>query len=94
LNTGSTFNLTISANGSVTFSNVPISGNSVSWMVLAKFSGAFSLTWPAAVIWADGISPTQTSVSGKTDVFTFHTSNGGTTIYGFIGGQNFATTMY
>jgi hypothetical protein len=27
-------------------------------------------------------------------VFTFHTSNGGTTIYGFIGGQNFATTMY
>ena len=48
-----------------------------------------SITWPASVKWAGNTAPTMTATSGKVDIVTFVTNNGGTTWYGFVGGQNF-----
>ena len=37
-----------------------------------------------------GIVPTVTNVAGKTDIYSFMTFDGGTTIFGVVGGQNFS----
>lgn len=53
------------------------------------YSGAFTIAWPAAVKWAGGTAPTLTGVSGKSDHIMLFSEDGGTTIYGFVMGQNF-----
>ena len=40
--------------------------------------------------WPGGIVPTVTNVAGKTDIYSFMTFDGGTTIFGVVGGQNFS----
>lgn len=49
-------------------------------------SGSYNITWPAGIHWPNGVAPTPTPTSGKTDVYTFVRMNG--VIYGNVV-QNF-----
>jgi hypothetical protein len=74
----------------MTFTNLPASGTAASWTLLLKANGtAVSVTWPASVLWAAGSTPTITSTANKTDVFTFLSVDGGTSVIGFKAGQNY-----
>ena len=42
------------------------------------------------VYWPGGIAPTMTNVAGKTDIYSFMTFDGGASLYGVVGGQNFS----
>ena len=76
LSLGEYFTKTINGSFSPTFSNIPAS-RVVTWrMLLTHTSGA--ITWPAAVIWTDGTTPTLTT--GKVHLFHFMTADGGTTV--------------
>ena len=43
-----------------------------------------------AVYWPGGIVPTATNSANATDIFSFMTFDGGTSLYGVVGGQNFS----
>ena len=45
---------------------------------------AIPVYWPAAV------TPTVTTTASKTDIYSFMTFDGGSSLYGVVGGQNFA----
>ena len=42
------------------------------------------------IYWPGGVAPTVTSNSGSTDIYSFMTFDGGDSLYGVIGGQNFS----
>ena len=42
------------------------------------------------VYWPGGVAPTATSNSGSTDIYSYITFDGGNSLYGVIGGQNFS----
>ena len=97
LSTGQVFRvrLTVTGASGLTVSNVPDNGNAnaVGFTLLFVGDGtARTMTWNiggTAVTWAGGTAPTYTSTNNKTDVFSFLTRDGGTTWFGFVGGQNF-----
>lgn len=76
----------ISTTVTLTFSNPPVSGKAGAFTLIATFSGSPAITWPASVKWAGGTAPTLTAVG--IDVFTFMTTDGGTTWYGFTSGAD------
>jgi hypothetical protein len=92
LESGNVFNLTLTDNCTYTFSNPPASGSAGAFTLIQNQDGTGSrtVTWPASVEWAGGSAPTITSTASSTDVFTFITTDGGTTWYGFTGGQDFS----
>ena len=51
----------------------------------ASTSAAIPVYWPGG-----GVLPIVTQTASKTDIYSFKTFDGGTTLYGFVGGQNFA----
>jgi hypothetical protein len=74
---------------SITFSNIPTTGNAYGLTLLFVADGtARAVTWPAAVKWSGGTAPTLTSTSAKTDIFVLTTIDGGTVWFAMIGGQN------
>lgn len=92
LENGNVFNLTLTDNCTYTFSNPPASGSAGAFTLIQNQDGTGSrtVTWPASVEWDGGSAPTITSTASSTDVFTFITTDGGTTWYGFTGGQDFS----
>jgi hypothetical protein len=92
LESGNVFNLTLTGDCTYTFSNPPASGSAGAFTLIQNQDGTGSrtVTWPASVEWAVGSAPTITSTASSTDVFTFITTDGGTTWYGFTGGQDFS----
>ena len=75
---------------SLVFSNTPASPKVCSFTLQFTADGtARSVTWPTSVKWAGGTTPTLTSTSGKIDILSFLSHNGGTTWFGFVSGQNF-----
>jgi hypothetical protein len=92
LENGNVFNLTLTGDCTYTFSNPPASGSAGAFTLIQNQDGTGSrtVTWPASVEWAGGSAPTITSTASSTDVFTFITTDGGTTWYGFTGGQDFS----
>ena len=88
LTNGNVFQHTASG-GNVTFvfSNPPASGKAGSltlkWI---QDSSDRTITWPGSVDWAGGSAPSVTSGSGKVDIYTFFTVDGGTIWYGFQAG--------
>lgn len=77
----------------LTFSNPSASGSMCSFTLVRTKDAtatARSITWPAAVKWDQGVSPTLSSSASAVDIFSFMTIDGGTTWYGFVGGQAFA----
>jgi hypothetical protein len=69
---------TINANTAFTFSNMQ---DGLSNMVAVASTGAYTVSWPAAVKWPTGVVPVH-SGAGKTDVYAFVRINGVT--YGSI----------
>jgi len=81
LSAGDVFTVTVSADVTFTFSNVP-AGKAATFNLIITNGGAATVTWPASVKWASGTAPTLTA-SGV-DVLTFLTPDGGTTWYGTV----------
>lgn len=52
-------------------------------------TGSRVISWPAAIKWAAGTPPTLSTAASKVDVVSLITNDGGTTIYGFLGGTDF-----
>lgn len=86
--------ITIACTG-LNVTNVPDNGNANAVGFTLFFVGdgtGRTMTWnigATAVTWAGGTAPTYTSTNNKTDVYSFVTGDGGTTWFGFVGGQNF-----
>ena len=58
------------------------SGKTMIYMAIRKSTATDSaITWPTSIKWPAGVAPT-TPASGKKDLFTFLTTDGGTTYYG------------
>ena len=92
LSASNTFRVALSASATtLTISNPAASGLVQSFTLIVDVGGAFSITWPASVHWAGGVAPTQSAAAGKTDIFSFVTTDGGTTWYGFTGGLTYVT---
>lgn len=91
---GNVFDLTLSAAGTNTlaFANWPASGKhgSIVTYIRQDSSGSRLLTYPAAVVWADGNTPVLSTASAAVDRLTFTSVNGGSTVYGAIAGQGFS----
>jgi hypothetical protein len=90
LSLGSHFTLSNTTTGTMTFSNPPASGRAGSFTLAVTGNGSsHPITWPGSVLWAGNAAPTLTTTNNKVDFLTFITYDGGTTWYGFVGGQNF-----
>ena len=90
---GNVFSTTLSENTTFTFSNPPASGRSFGFtlkIVQDASASSFTVSWPAAVVWPSALAPTLTTTANAVDVFTFFTSNNGTTWYGFTAGLGMA----
>lgn len=93
LETGNVFEVTLTEDvATLTLSNPPASGKAGALTLVLHQDAAVARTfaWPAAVKWAGGTAPTVTATLGAIDVFTLLTLDGGTTWYGFTGGQDFS----
>lgn len=92
LSTGSFFSVTVDSNiTTINITNTPATAGAVSGFVLIfTYNGTpYSVTWPASIRWSNGnVAPTLTSTNNKRDVFTFFTTDNGTSYNGFITGQN------
>lgn len=67
-NNGKNIRLILEASTAVTFSN-PRAGKPAFFKV--KNTGAYTVTWPASVLWTSGTEPTNTSGNGAVDCFAF-----------------------
>jgi hypothetical protein len=88
LSAGNVHTIAISASVTLTFSNPPVSGKAGAFTLICTMSGAPVITWPASVAWPAATAPTL-STSGK-DIFSFLTTDGGSTWYGFAAGLGLA----
>ena len=90
LSNTSIFNVALNGNiTTLTISNPAASGSVSSFVLIFTADGTpRSVTWGSAVKWVNGTSPILTSTNGKKDVFTFFTTDGGTSYNAFISGQN------
>ena len=89
LESGNVFDLTLTADCTITLSNPPASGTSGSFTLILRQDGTGSrtVTWPASVDWASATAPTLTTDASAVDVLTFMTVDGGTIWLGFVAGQ-------
>lgn len=90
LSTGTIHRLTLTANCTVSFTNVPTGGFGVTLILTQDGSGGHTVTWPAAVQWAGGTAPTLTTDASAVDIVTLFTPDSGTTWYGFLAGLDFS----
>ena len=91
LNNCNLFTCSLNSNiNTLTISNAPsTAGYSIGFTLIFQADGtARSVAWPASIKWAGGVAPTITSTNGKIDVFSFLSTDNGTSWLGFTGGQN------
>ena len=88
---GSVFEVTMTGNVAITFSNVPVTTRAITATFILKHSGAARTpTWPASVLWDGGTEPTWGTSAGNEDVLTMFSYDGGTTWRANLVGQNYA----
>ena len=87
LATGGTFSFTPSGATTVSFSNPPASGTATGFALEVVNTGGYTITWPSSVKWHLGAAPTATSTK---ELYTFITTDGGTTYYGKLAGSSIA----
>jgi len=87
LSTGHTFSITPTEALDILFSNPPASGNATGFSVEVTNTGGYALTWPSSIKWHLGTAPTATA---SKELYTFVTTDGGTTYYGKLAGSNIA----
>ena len=88
---GTVFSHTLTENTTFTFSNPAASGKSSGFtlkIVQDASASGYTITWPSAVDWPSGTTPTLTSTANSVDQLVFYTHNGGTTWYGFVAGRD------
>ena len=101
LTTAQTFTLIPTSNITrFTLQNPPTGSNSTSFTIAitqgsTPFTVAIDTFYNSSgslipVYWASGVVPTVTNVAGARDVYSFTTFDGGSTLYGVVGGQNFS----
>ena len=82
--------LSLTGNASIALTGWPPAGSLAKLVLDIKNTGAFSITgWATSIKWAGGSPPTITSGSGKQDVITLMTFDGGTTVLGSVVGQDY-----
>jgi hypothetical protein len=76
----------------LTFANPPASGRAGTCSLILRqdATGGRTLAWPSSVRWAGGTPPLVTPAANTVDMYAFVTRDGGTTWYGFPGGQDFS----
>jgi hypothetical protein len=74
----------VSSAVTLTFSNPPAAGKGGAFTLILTLSGSADVTWPANVKWQGGAKDVSTS---GVDIFSFMTTDAGTTWYGFTSGQ-------
>lgn len=87
----SRLNLTLDTGGDVTswsFTNLPPSGAEYELRIYTNPQGGTISAWPANTFWPSGSAPTLTTATGKVDIISLTTTNGGTTWIGIVIGQN------
>jgi hypothetical protein len=90
LNQSSIFNVSLNSNiFTMNLINIPSSTQTFNFTIIFTADGTSrAVRWPMTFIWPVGNVPVITNTNGKKDVFNFSTTNGGTTWYGFVAGQN------
>ena len=88
--TANVFEVTLSENvTTLTVSNAPASGTAYGFLLrVVQDSTARTVTWPASFKFANGTEPVVSTGSGQIDVFGFFTTDGGSTWYGSVMGQD------
>lgn len=88
---GNHFGVALNANvATFTIATVPASGKTAAAVFYFTADGtARTIVWPTTTKWPSATAPTMTSTNGKIDIVTLLTVDGGTTWFGFVGGQNF-----
>jgi hypothetical protein len=81
LTSGNVFSHTPSSNATFVFSSPPASGISYDFTLKVTPSATVTIAWPSSVEWPSGAAPTAPA-NGETDVYTFFTTDNGTTYYG------------
>tara|TARA_B110000858_G_scaffold167105_1_gene194803 strand:+ start:28 stop:1236 length:1209 start_codon:yes stop_codon:yes gene_type:complete len=81
LNAASYFTLTPSGVTSLAFSNPPPSGSAGSFALEITGTSSYTLEWPSSIKWSGATTP-DAPAAGEKDVYTFVTTDGGTTYYG------------
>lgn len=89
LTTGNYFEQSISANTTYTFSKPPVSGTPYAFTLKLYGTSAATITWPTSVKWKDSAAPNSPAVNTNS-LYVFITSDGGTTWYGVLAGENIA----
>tara|TARA_B100001939_G_C16946079_1_gene620411 strand:+ start:4458 stop:5372 length:915 start_codon:yes stop_codon:yes gene_type:complete len=81
------FTHTPTENITLVFERPPASGLALGFSIELVNTGGYSITWPSSVKWHEATTPTATSTK---EVYTFITTDGGTTYYGKKAGENLA----
>lgn len=79
---GTFFTTTLTASDVLTFDNPPSSNVVVTFSVEVSADGPYSVSWPTEVEWESGITPSIDT--DGTALFTFYTSDGGTSYRGSL----------
>ena len=79
-----TFKITLTANCTLSLSNMPISGVSASLtlFLVQDATGSRIVTWPATMHWIGGVAPTLATAAGSTNIITLASLDGGVNIVG------------
>ncbi len=89
---GNIFELTLTDNCTLSFSNAPTTGKagSATLILHQDATGSRTITWPASVTWANSNEPTLSTSPSAVDIVQLFTTDGGTTWRGFLSGLNFS----
>lgn len=86
LTSANTFSITLTENiTSMTISNPPVASDSGQFTVVFTQDGgggAYTVAWPASVLWPGGTGPTISTANDAIDMVTLYTNDAGTTWLG------------
>lgn len=89
---GNIHDVTLDANCTITFTAFAHTGAGVAHaftLILRQDgTGSRTVTWPGSVDWPEGTEPTLTTTASAVDVITFLSVDDGTTLLGFVSGQD------
>ena len=90
--TASVFTINLDKNITAFNVTLPSGARSVTLtFVFTNPDGAnYTINWPANTKWSGGTSPTMTSTQNNSDIISLSTVSGGSSWFGFIGGQEFS----
>jgi hypothetical protein len=92
LSSGNVITATLTGNCTFTFSTTSLPSGSYSFTLILTNDGTAgrTITWPASVKWPNASVPTRTTTANKTDVYTFFTTDGGTSWFGNLSLYNYS----